>query len=205
MAGSVFWPVALYVAVEILTRTAWPPGHRWTTLRFGGLLPVAAAAALVSHRHLSGLLDHYGEDAVTVTVAVGPLAVDGLMLMATGALLTTGRPTATVTTPATDGRTDGHAPEATRPQATATADTTTRAGDWRTTTATATAARRHHVRPASPRPRQADLADDIAAKVAAIVADRPDVTAEDVAAEIGRAPRTARRYLAAVRANLAGA
>ncbi|MFE9657944.1 hypothetical protein [Micromonospora sp. NPDC006431] len=43
------------------------------------------------------------------------------------------------------------------------------------------------------------------AKVAAIVADRPGVTAEDVAVEIGRAPRTARRYLAAVRANLAGA
>jgi len=99
VAGSVFWPVALFVAVEILVRTAWPPGRRWSALRFGGLLPVAAVAALVSYRHLSGFLGAYGGD--TVTVMVGPLAVDGLMLMATGALLATGRPTATAAVSAT--------------------------------------------------------------------------------------------------------
>ncbi|MFE9204265.1 hypothetical protein [Micromonospora sp. NPDC007230] len=154
-------------------------------------------AALVSYRHLSGLLGHYGEDAVTVTV--GPLAVDGLMLMATGALLATGRPTAATAASATQrtpGR-DGDVPEAAWPQATATLDTTTRTGDGRTASATATAARRRRVRPSSPLARQADMADDIAAKAAAIVADRSDVTAGDVAAEIGRAPRMARRYLAA--------
>ncbi|WP_234040568.1 hypothetical protein [Micromonospora coerulea] len=89
VAMSVFWPVALFVAVEILARVEWPAGGRWVALRFGGLLPVAFVAALVSYRHLSGLLDHYGEDGVTV--ALGPLAVDGLMLMATGALIATGR------------------------------------------------------------------------------------------------------------------
>lgn len=86
--GSVFWPIALFVAVEILTRIPWPTGRGWTLLRFGGLLPVALVAAVVSYRHLSGLLDHYGEDPLTVTI--GPLAVDGLMIMATGALLATG-------------------------------------------------------------------------------------------------------------------
>jgi hypothetical protein len=86
--GSVFWPIALFVAVEILTRIPWPAGKGWTMLRFGGLLPVALVAAVVSYRHLSGLLDHYSEDALTVTI--GPLAVDGLMIMATGALLATG-------------------------------------------------------------------------------------------------------------------
>lgn len=86
--GSVFWPVALFVAVEILTRIPWPAGKGWTMLRFGGLLPVALVAAVVSYRHLSGLLDHYSED--TLTVTIGPLAVDGLMIMATGALLATG-------------------------------------------------------------------------------------------------------------------
>ncbi|GGR78634.1 hypothetical protein GCM10010169_23520 [Micromonospora fulviviridis] len=89
VAMSVFWPVALFVAVEILARVQWPAGGRWAALRFGGLLPVAFVAALVSYRHLSGLLAHYGED--PVTVALGPLAVDGLMLMATGALIATGR------------------------------------------------------------------------------------------------------------------
>jgi hypothetical protein len=89
--GSVFWPVALFVAVEILTRIPWPAGKGWTMLRFGGLLPVALVAAVVSYRHLSGLLDHYSED--TLTVTIGPLAVDGLMIMATGALLATGHAT----------------------------------------------------------------------------------------------------------------
>ena len=69
------WPVFLFVAIEILARTTWKPGARWIVLRFGGLIPVAAVAAVVSYRHLSGLLDFYGEDALTV--AIGPLAVDG--------------------------------------------------------------------------------------------------------------------------------
>ncbi|GIL30443.1 hypothetical protein [Actinocatenispora comari] len=103
--GSVFWPIALFVAVEILTRIPWPAGKGWTMLRFGGLLPVALVAAVVSYRHLSGLLDHYSED--TLTVTIGPLAVDGLMIMATGALLATGHATRAVnaandTEPATE-------------------------------------------------------------------------------------------------------
>jgi hypothetical protein len=87
VVSAVFWPVALFVAVEILARVSWPDGLAWTLLRFGGLLPVALVAAVVSYKHLAGLLDYYGEDALTV--AIGPLAVDGLMVMATGALLAT--------------------------------------------------------------------------------------------------------------------
>src|SRR5690349_10324992 len=59
--GAVFWPVALFVATEILTRVAWPKGWTWRLLRWAGMLPVAAVAALVSYRHLSGLLAFYGE------------------------------------------------------------------------------------------------------------------------------------------------
>src|SRR3954451_10234016 len=50
--GGVFWPVFLFVAVEILARVAWPHGRRWQLLRFGGIAPVAFVAALVSYRHL---------------------------------------------------------------------------------------------------------------------------------------------------------
>ncbi|MEW2383710.1 DUF2637 domain-containing protein [Micromonospora sp. NPDC047707] len=215
VVGSIFWPVALFVAVEILARTAWPTGRGWTLLRFGGLLPVALVAALVSYRHLSGLLGHYGEDAVTATV--GPIAVDGLMLMATGALLATGRrATASATATATG---EAVTPATARPPVTATMDTATLAGPGRAAEDTATATPEdaptdgHRPRPTSPRPRRRTATgdasatattDDMAARVAAILAARPDVTAEDVAAEIGRAPRTARRYLAAVRADLAG-
>src|SRR5919199_4611749 len=88
--GAVFWPVALFVAIEILARTAWPAGWRWVVLRFLGLLPVALVAAIVSYRHMSGLLAFYGED--PLTVRIGPLAVDGLMVMAGGALLAYAKP-----------------------------------------------------------------------------------------------------------------
>jgi hypothetical protein len=95
--SAVIWPVFLFVAIEILARYSWPAGRRWLVLRFGGLLPVALVAAVVSYRHLSGLLEHYGEDALTV--AIGPLAVDGLMIMAAGALIATAR---RATVPAAD-------------------------------------------------------------------------------------------------------
>lgn len=93
--GAIFWPVALYVVTEILAHVVWPTGKGWKVVRFGGLLPVALVAALVSYKHLAGLLRFYGEDAVTAHL--GPLAVDGLMVMATGALLATARRTAAIT------------------------------------------------------------------------------------------------------------
>ena len=80
VTAAVFWPVALFVAIEVLSRTAWPDGGWWRLVRFGGLLPVALVAAVVSYRHLSGLIRYYGEDGLTATV--GPLAVDGLMIVA---------------------------------------------------------------------------------------------------------------------------
>jgi len=83
--SAVFWPVALFVAIEILSRTTWPAGIAWRIVRLGGLLPVAVVAAVVSYRHLSGLIRYYGEDGLTATV--GPLAVDGLMIVASAALL----------------------------------------------------------------------------------------------------------------------
>jgi hypothetical protein len=82
---AAFWPLALLVAVEILARVVWPAKQRWMLIRWCGLTPVAVVAAIVSYRHLSGLLDFYGED--DVTVGLGPLAVDGLMVISTGALL----------------------------------------------------------------------------------------------------------------------
>ena len=85
VVGAVFWPLALFVAIEILARTAWPEGAAWKVVRLGGLLPVAVVAAVVSYRHLSGLIRYYGEDGLTATV--GPLAVDGLMIVASAAIV----------------------------------------------------------------------------------------------------------------------
>ncbi|MEU0156751.1 hypothetical protein [Micromonospora fulviviridis] len=88
VVSAVVWPLFLFIAIEILARTPWPTGWGWNVLRWVGLPPVALVAAFVSYRHLSGLLDHYNEE--TLVVWFGPLAVDGLMLMATSALLATG-------------------------------------------------------------------------------------------------------------------
>jgi hypothetical protein len=82
---AAFWPAAVFVAVEIMARASWASGRRWVLVRWGGLAPVALVAAVVSYRHLAGLLGYYGEE--PVTVAIGPLAVDGLMIVSTGALL----------------------------------------------------------------------------------------------------------------------
>src|SRR5215813_13300651 len=84
---SMAWPIFLFVAVEILIRVQWPSGIGSHLLRWCGLLPVAFVAAFVSYRHMSGLLAHYGEE--HVVSVLGPLAVDGMMIMATGALYVT--------------------------------------------------------------------------------------------------------------------
>ncbi len=57
VAGAMFWPIALLIASEILTRKRWPDGWRWVAVRALGLLPVAAVAAVISYLHLHGLLD----------------------------------------------------------------------------------------------------------------------------------------------------
>lgn len=84
---AVLWPVALALGTEVLTRIPWPKRWGWNVLRFGGVLPVAAVAGIVSYKHLSALLGFYGED--YLTAHIGPFAIDGLMVVATGALMAT--------------------------------------------------------------------------------------------------------------------
>ncbi len=175
VVGAIFWPVALFVAVEILARIAWPSGRRWALLRFGGLVPVAGVAAFVSYKHLSGLLAFYGEDALTATL--GPLAVDGLMVMATGALLATARrATAGLANIASDDVTVTAADPAPVPVA----DTTPAAEPAPATRVTR--------RPAS------------AEKVAKAAAKMPGATVAQIAAKAGVSESTARRHLPATAA-----
>ncbi|MFG2048764.1 DUF2637 domain-containing protein [Micromonospora sp. NPDC048935] len=102
VVSAIVWPLFLFIAIEILARTPWPSGWGWDVLRWVGMPPVALVAAFVSYQHLSGLLRHYDEG--TLVIWFGPIAVDGLMLMATAALLaakhTNTRPTETVPAPA---------------------------------------------------------------------------------------------------------
>jgi hypothetical protein len=89
VALAVFWPVALLIGIEVVARTPWRQqlGWNWETVARLGLVPVAAVAAMVSYLHLSGLLLFYGEG--DATSYVGPAAIDGLMILCSGALIAT--------------------------------------------------------------------------------------------------------------------
>lgn len=171
--GAVFWPAALFVAIEILARTSWPAGRRWVALRFLGLLPVAVVAAVVSYRHLSGLLTFYREDGLTATI--GPLAVDGLMVMATGALIATRRHRE---------NTGSDTVESVAP------DTATGQPDTETAPA-----------PAAERTRRRSLRrtskPDTAAAVARLRERHPALSSTDIAKRLKVSDRTVRRHLAA--------
>jgi hypothetical protein len=86
---AAFFPLALLLTVEILARVPWPGSFGWAAARYGGTAMVALVAAVVSYRHMAGLLHAYGEDGLTASIA--PLAVDGLMLVASVALLAISR------------------------------------------------------------------------------------------------------------------
>jgi hypothetical protein len=93
---------------------------------------------------------------------------------------------------------------AARPPATATPPTAAQAATAAPeVTASATGTRRPRSTSPGPRGMAAAPADDMAARVAELLADRPSATVEQVASAIGRAPRTARRYVSAARAGMA--
>jgi hypothetical protein len=177
VVGAVFWPVALFVAIEILARTGWPSGKRWVVVRFLGLLPVAVVAAIVSYGHLSGLLAHYGESALTSHL--GPLAVDGLMVMASSALMAT----APRRTPDTTGQT--------KPVVADTTPDTIADSTPDTTADAAPVVKPKRARTTSTKPARTSTAG----KVVALAAKHPDMTTVEMAKKLGVTDRTIRRHL----------
>jgi uncharacterized protein DUF2637 len=84
---AIMWPLMVWAGVELFVRLPWQAVLTHRLVRWVGILLVAAIAALVSYRHLRGLLVADGEEWTVYTF--GPLAVDGLMLMSTLGLLLT--------------------------------------------------------------------------------------------------------------------
>jgi hypothetical protein len=84
---AIMWPLLVWAGVELFVRIPWQdkPSHR--AVRWGGVVGPALIAGIVSYNHLSGLLRADREDWIVYTI--GPLAVDGLMLMSTLGLLLT--------------------------------------------------------------------------------------------------------------------
>lgn len=85
MAG--IWPTLLLIAVEVMTRVNWAPGWHWTAARYGGAGVVGLGSAVISYGHLHGVLTIWNYD--DLGASVGPLVVDGLMVICGFALLST--------------------------------------------------------------------------------------------------------------------
>lgn len=86
MVLAAFWPVALAVAVEVLSRVTWPAAFRWPGLV--GTVLVGGVALVVSYRHMNGLLLYFGES--DLSAMLGPIGVDGLLIVGGFALLAIG-------------------------------------------------------------------------------------------------------------------
>jgi hypothetical protein len=82
--GAVFWPLALLTASETLARKRWAVA--WLgAVGVAAVLLVALVATVISCQHLHGLLVHYRES--DLSARIGPLTVDGLMIVCSLALV----------------------------------------------------------------------------------------------------------------------
>jgi len=91
VVGAGFWPCALLVSSEVLARKQWASrGARAAGV--AGVLTVAAVAAWISYVHTHGLLTSWGEPAMSARL--GPLAIDGLMIVSSLALVAQDAPSA---------------------------------------------------------------------------------------------------------------
>lgn len=78
-------PLALLLTIEVMMRVPAPRHRALAALRYLGTVVVAGVAAVASYRHMRGLALAYGED--ELTAATLPLSVDGLVVVASIALL----------------------------------------------------------------------------------------------------------------------
>jgi len=79
--SSVFWPLALFAVIEIFLHTPWVRSWRDHLTQLVAVGLVGFVALWVSYWHLEDVLAAYGYDAVASHL--GPLAVDGMMALAT--------------------------------------------------------------------------------------------------------------------------
>ncbi|MEC3957545.1 helix-turn-helix domain-containing protein [Nocardia sp. CDC153] len=83
--GSAVWPLVLMLSVEVLLRVRWLPGIWWRLARYFGIGTVAFGSAIISYGHVYHVLLSWGYD--SVGAHVGPLAIDGFIVICGFALL----------------------------------------------------------------------------------------------------------------------
>lgn len=87
--GAAVWPLMLLLAVEVMSRVRWAEGWGWSLARYGGVGTVGLGSAIISYGHIRDVLLawHYGD----LGAHIGPLVVDGLMVISGFALLSISR------------------------------------------------------------------------------------------------------------------
>lgn len=88
MGMAALWPVLLAVAVEVVSRVAYPRGWRWWLPGYAATILVGVVAAIVSYQHMHGLLIAFGES--EMTALLGPIAVDGTLIVGGFSILAIG-------------------------------------------------------------------------------------------------------------------
>lgn len=93
------WPILVLLAIEMFVSPRWSPRRMFQVWRWVGCLAVGGMAMVVSWTHLHDLMTARSQ--LPVVAIVGPLAIDGMAIMATGLILST-RVRMTADTAATD-------------------------------------------------------------------------------------------------------
>jgi len=84
---AVGWPALVILAIEMFVAPRWSSKTMFQVWRWFGCLTVGGMAMVVSWTHLHDLMASRGQLAI-VTI-LGPLAIDGMAIMATGLILST--------------------------------------------------------------------------------------------------------------------
>jgi hypothetical protein len=85
LAGA--WPILVILTIEMFVSRRWSPRLGFQVLRWFGCLAIGNLAMLVSWLHLHDLLASRGQ--LSLVAIAGPLAIDGMAIMATGLILST--------------------------------------------------------------------------------------------------------------------
>lgn len=81
------WPILVLLAIEMFVSPRWSSARMFQAWRWLGCLAVGGMAMVVSWTHLHDLMSSRGQ--LPVVSVLGPLAIDGMAIMATGLILST--------------------------------------------------------------------------------------------------------------------
>lgn len=87
--GAAVWPLALLLSVEVLSRVRMPSDWYWKLAKVGGSIAVAGGSAVISYGHIHDVLLTWRYSGAGA--GVGPLVIDGLMVLSGFGLLAISR------------------------------------------------------------------------------------------------------------------